>query len=109
MTKTTFRSLGYFIVYTPRAARPDVIYFQNETEQDFYEIVRSAPSGDVFFMVDADGLIIGADTDLSAIAPFDCSVIAAENGTALLSEFRAGGRRFVWTGDTIIQEPDHAV
>lgn len=105
----TLKDLGFFTRYAPQGDNPhNVAFFKNERAQDFYDIVKSNPDGDAFFLSQRDGVIVSGSPDLSSLAPDAMRVIAVTQGAELLGQYHAWAQtgdyrhsRYVWDGSQI--------
>ncbi len=103
-----FTDLGFFTTYEPEGENPDgIIFFRNEADQDFYDLVRQNSDRGHWFMAGVDGNITAVSADLSGLSPFNARVIHVDDGAALADDFRTRAatgdplHRLIWDGAEI--------
>lgn len=76
----SFTDFGFFNEYRSENPDDDIIYFRNESGEDFYDLQTTDIKDTHFFMADSAGLVAGHSSDISALSPFDMRII----GTSVL-------------------------
>lgn len=103
-----YQILGTFHTYRSKSIGNGLskLFFQNESGQDFYDLVSDHGEDHSYLVADAAGLICGATNDLSSLCPNGFTVIKSDDLDDASYDLDAHQmRQWRWDGTTIVKNP----